>query len=309
MVIQPAVINVDNWQVDATWGGAYPEGARAKRLLVSPDAPAWEGIRPQWRYLFKRSDRRYPQQLWGEVIAYQIGLMVGIPVPPAHVAYSEATGQSAALIEWFYREGETSFTSAGSIFQRLIPDFDRDKGRQHNVRDAMDICRERVGDGWLAGFADMIFFDTLIGNSDRHQENWGFLDDNAARRDDGRLLRYAPWFDNGTSLGCERWPDRVAGWGDADLSKYVAKGCHHFRSDRYNDQRLAHLEYLRSVAIQDEMHDLLRARMARFDLDKLDAILEALGVLPLPEPLDVPRRNWIRRLVGFRAAQMKEILL
>lgn len=307
MRIQPEAIEIDSWPTDEEWGRIYPEGARAKRLLISPELPSWDGIRPNWRYLFKRSDKRYPEQLWGEVIAYQIGLMLGIAVPPAHVAYSASTGQCAALIEWFYEQGKEIFVPAGAIFQRLIPDFDRELGQRHNLIDAAHISRQIVGAKWQAGLADMIVLDCLIGNTDRHQENWGFLFDTA--RLPKLSARFTPWFDNGTSMGCERWPTRVASWDEVKLAQYVRNGCLHMRLDRDADERLPHMELLVAIAQQQKaLLGLMQQRFARFDASMLETILETLGNIDMPERLSPERRVWISRLINFRAVKMKEIL-
>lgn len=298
---------VDNWSADEEWGRSYPEGARAKRLLFSPNQYEWNGIRPNWRYLFKRSDKRYPDQFWGEVIAYQIGLMLGIPVPPAHVAYSPISGHCAALIEWFYKEGEESFVPAGSILQRLIPEFDRELGTQHNLTDALSMSRVLVNKDWRQGMANMVTLDCLIGNTDRHQENWGFLFDpkNAGRRQ----ARYAPWFDNGTSMGCERWPERVAGWTDERLAKYINEGCFHLRINRETPDRIPHMELLSAIVAQQELLlSHVRECFSRFDPGQFEHILSTLEQLDLPSRLSPERKAWISRLINYRARRMREIL-
>lgn len=308
MRIQPEAIEIDSWPVDEEWGRSYPEGARAKRLLISPERVDWNGIRPNWRYLFKRSDKRYPEQLWGEVIAYQIGLMLDIPVPPAHAAYSASSGQCAALIEWFYEQGKETFVPAGAIFQRLSPDFDREKGKRHNLVDAFRISRVLVKKDWREGLADMMVLDCLIGNTDRHQENWGFLFD--SKQGTNKPARFAPWFDNGTSMGCERWPDQVASWNDERLAKYVNKGCLHLRPNMDSDERIPHMTLLEVIVRQNDTPlKLVRERFAKFEHTKLEFILSELEKIEMPERLSPERSAWISRLINFRAKKMKEILL
>lgn len=45
-------------------------------------------------------------------------------------------------------------------------------------------------------FFELLAFDALIGGTDRHYYNWGFLE----KADNGKFLRLAPAFDNGVSL-------------------------------------------------------------------------------------------------------------
>jgi hypothetical protein len=42
------------------------------------------------------------QQIWSEVIAYRIGTMVGLEVPPCFIAVEEFTGLTGVLMEFFF---------------------------------------------------------------------------------------------------------------------------------------------------------------------------------------------------------------
>lgn len=74
------VVDVADWIEDESFA-TYPEGARSKRAYFpSAEAPAF--IRRDRRHLLKRSDKRYPAQFWGEVVASYLGDMLAVPVPP-----------------------------------------------------------------------------------------------------------------------------------------------------------------------------------------------------------------------------------
>ena len=115
--IQAATIDVAEWEVDAEFG-VFPQGARAKDAVFASAFPPDPAITPGRRYLFKRSKRSYPDQFWGEVVAYRIGSLMGLFVPPAFVAWNSETGISAALIEWFYSDGLEAFVMAGIFCSR-----------------------------------------------------------------------------------------------------------------------------------------------------------------------------------------------
>ncbi len=113
--------------VDVTaWGGnenfePYPEGARDKILVYSPEAPQHNFIKPSHPYLFKLSRTRCPEQFWIEIFAYQLGNQMQIPVPATFVGYSTRTDQCAALIEWFYSPtAEDIYIRGGDYFTRAI---------------------------------------------------------------------------------------------------------------------------------------------------------------------------------------------
>ena len=116
----------------------YPQGARDKSLLISPAQSEYEFLIPNHRYLFKRSfqhkSRNYPEQYWTEIIAYRIGCLMKVPVPPAFVALDSTNNVCGALIEWFLDypdQPEERRTPGGDIMVNLISDYDRKKGRHH----------------------------------------------------------------------------------------------------------------------------------------------------------------------------------
>ncbi|WP_177313701.1 HipA domain-containing protein [Marinobacter gelidimuriae] len=93
--------------------------------------------------------------------------------------------------------------------QRRIPDYDREKGKRHNLSTIITLSRVLERGGWLSHDWRLYWglglcFDALIGNTDRHQENWGLI-----WTEDSPTARFAPYFDNGTSLGHELQPEKM----------------------------------------------------------------------------------------------------
>lgn len=202
--IQTAAFDVATWAPDAEFA-VFPQGARAKEAVVSPDPATEPAIVPGRRYLFKRSKSIYPDQFWGEVVAYRIGCLMGLSVPPAFAAWNSRTGICAALIEWFYEDGSEAFFWGGDFLEKIVrPGFDRDRGRQHNMKDNVVMMRlfsKRLDTDWRQWWLDALTFDALIGNTDRHQDNWGLVFELRSGR-----IRLSPLFDNGTAMGHEYPP-------------------------------------------------------------------------------------------------------
>jgi len=313
-LLQDRAIDIAEWPADDKYGAAYPEGARPKRTVFSPKDLGSEIIRPDWRYLFKRSAKPYPEQFWVEIIAYQVGLQLGISVPPAFAAFDSSTGQCGALIEWFYRESKQVFIPAGDVFQKVNPGFDRTLGTQHNLVEARAYCDELVGKTSFVPLSLMLLFDSLIGNSDRHQDNWGYLvsvlDE---RNEDGTPkteITFAPWFDNGTSMGHERFVQKVQGWSDVRFWAYIEKGRHHFRVSRADTDRITHLDSMKMVNLHAPgISAMLRSRLDQIDLDTLHEQMLRLSQLDLPDDgkLSVGRVEFMMKLIGHRKALLQEI--
>lgn len=313
-LVQRAAIDVEHWMPDSEFA-VFPQGAREKEALFAPDAPALdEGfLIPGRRDLFKRSRRAYPDQFWAEVVAYRLGCLLGVQVPPAFAGVKSASGECGAVIQWFYVDEEERFVWAGDLLQSLRPGFERERGTDHNLAENLTLLRalrfagtldpnERAQLWWARALA----FDALIGNTDRHQDNWGLLyraSDELARD----VARLAPLFDNGTSLGFERFPERVATWTPAQLDQYIARGHHHVRA-AHGQPRQSHLALLtyvieswpRAGAAIATMFDGVTAR-------DIEAQLLDLLTLNLPQPLSEQRFAFMLRLLSRRLEILKEL--
>ncbi|WP_186209943.1 HipA domain-containing protein [Burkholderia gladioli] len=306
---QREIIDVVHWETDAEFG-VFPQGARAKEAVFAPTDVGNDPLRPGHRYLFKRSKKAYPDQFWGEIVAYRIGCAMGLEVPPAFAAYNSGTQYCAALIEWFYVHPER-FVHAGDYFQRIIPDFDRIKGRQHNLVDTKIILRafshtQRLKADWRQWITDMFLFDATIGNTDRHQDNWGFV--YTAPHMKIGPVRLAPLFDNGTSLGHEMFTERTVGWRDENFRKYIARGCHHMSTAR--EQRCSstgHQAMVQNVIM--EWPDTRAVAHRRLELlgEALPEILDDLEAMGGTVPFTNARARFMHRLLSDRVATLLDI--
>lgn len=308
-LIQTAVFDVADWEVDAEFG-VFPQGARAKDAVFAPSPPPEPVITPSKRYLFKRSKRSYPDQFWGEVVAYRVGCLLGLQVPPAFAAWNSQTGHCAALIEWFYNDNNEAFVMAGDFLQKIRKDFDRKHGAQHNLIDNMHLLRafairKLLEPGWRQWWVDALLFDALIGNTDRHQDNWGLI---FIRTEQVARCRLAPLFDNGTSLGHERFTDRVSSWTAADYDRYISKGTHQLKW-ALTDPLRGHFSLLqRALEEWPDTRETAGVRL-NFSFDELSDAVADLVQLAATIPLSSERLEFMLRLLGYRLALLRALFL
>lgn len=318
------LIDVSDWRRDDEHG-IFPIGARDKKMLWSP----WqeiEGVKPNWPYLFKLSREAYPDQFWMETIAYIVGCAMGVEIPkaiPAVRVNESGSREYGALLEWFYDKEYEHFIHASDIFHLLNKEFDDESGRHHNVEDLRVICRTLSIHGvihtdWNRWLCDMFLLDSLIGNSDRHQENWGFVftihrdaEGKTLRDLNGKIVstgKLSPYFDNGTSLGHERFPDKVAAWDCKALDNYIQKGNHHLRCTRTDTRaRLGHLQSVQELTNESAMLPLINERLS-FNIDDLCGKIRALTDIDAGEgALSSARAEWVIRLLRRRHMRLKLI--
>ena len=310
--LQREIFDVSEWRMDPEYH-VFPQGSRPKTAIICPDPAPSPLLRAGHRYLFKESEPRYPAQYWAEVFAYRIGLSVGVIVPPAFAAVDSRKATVGTLIEWFYgypgARYRRVFVPAVEIFKRLIPEFDLKSGRQHNLRTAITYLRffQRGAAKLPApeGFwGRALAFDSLIGNTDRHQENWGLL---WIVRSDGPTAGYAPMFDNGSSLGHELTEDAIERYADPTvLDHYIARGRHHVRWG-LNSEREAQFPLLdRFYRTQPAARAPIR-RVGRTDAGLIIAEIDAVATLGRGTELTDARSRFISRIVQRRHAMIQTI--
>ncbi len=101
----------------------------------------------------------------------------------------------------------------------------RTEVNDQSVEENIALCSEFGAPNAGLWWAETIAFDTLIGNSDRHTENWGVLVHDAPNST--TAMEMSPAYDNGTSLAYEILENQLSRMNGSALQRYVAKGNHH----------------------------------------------------------------------------------
>jgi len=310
---------IDKWRKDETYD-IYTVGSRVKDAYFSPKEPKDKCIKPDWRYLFKLSRTtltvEFPWQFWCEIIAYRFGSVIGVKVPPAHIGlstiYKNNVNTYAALIEWFYDESRDIYITGEQIMVGLIEDFDTDKGTKHNfkiIRDFFKADREII-DCW----ASILTFDTLIGNIDRHQENWGLILGNARLQNkEGTVLRIPPAFDNGTALGYEILEQNIDKFEDTNkLESYLMhkNARHHMKWSLEEGGQLNFYEFMKKFTIEFPQIKPIIAQHLSFTYQQVEEVLAPL-VEAVSDPvykLTRKRLDFILKLIFGRKRILEETL-
>jgi len=306
-------VNITEWFKHEEFS-PYPEGARDKTKLYCPTPSPYPFLKADHQYLFKRSSDKYPEQFWVEVLAYRLGRQMTVSVPPAFVAYDRNENQSAALIEWFLVPRERSMPG-GDYCQRYIPDFDRKKGKQHNfetvlqIFNGLQIANPTVNIAWKTYWAKTFLFDALIGNTDRHQDNWEIIE--SFELIDGQIpnlkkIRISPVFDNGTSMGHEIRAIDFQKYDDKNtLERYVLKGTHHMKwslSDVTCMKRgVKHDEMLaKFIELYPETCQIMLDCLYKVSDEFFKKVLGELVEFNVPVKLSTERANFMLKLLTRR---------
>lgn len=278
------IITIDSWRFDETYDGVFPKGAREKEVYFSPDNPEPTCIKSDWRYLFKlsRSQNWCPWQFWMEIVAYRLGCLIDVPVPPAYVGLNRKyqTGEDTygALIEWFYDERQDDYIEGGQLMAQLIENYDRKKGAQHNFESISKIIASTSE--FIKHWAGVFTLDCLIGNTDRHQDNWGWILKGAKQNPKDYKLSYSPAFDNGTALGYEiREKDFVKYQDVNKLSRYLTRpklARHHMKWSLDEREPINFYEFIGKFVVQFPEAKLIMKEHLNFSREQAEEILKSL---------------------------------
>lgn len=295
------VVDLSAWRPDEDFE-YHPIGSKPKRNYICPADSDHPLLIPRHTYLFKVAQGWRAAQMWSEALAYQIGVAARLDVPTCFIAHDARTGETGALVEFFVgypdqRSPERLIHGADLLQGR---GFTLGADRPHNLFTNIDVCTELgLAREW---WASLVVFDTFIGNTDRHTENWGVLA-NAENRH-----RMAPIFDNGTSLGYQQADGKLGRLINDALDRFIDEGSHHMSWDLANETRTAHMELLAKVA--DKLPEVVAAMesMIHSCAEQIGAATDACIGLEVDPPFTPERAEFVRRLLQRRGELMAELV-
>ena len=190
-----------------------------RRFSVIKIEPNWvletEALGSKVKFWYRRTDRarrwlfKYPQQdtgqHWAEKIAAEIAGLMHIPY--ARVELAEFQGERGSATQSFIlgrRElWHGNQVLAGMLFGYASEvRFHHSKHTLENIFKALEAAFATKSSRRRAkqAIANYLVLDAIIGNTDRHHENWGIV---RQRTRKGWIGYVAPTFDHASSLGRE----------------------------------------------------------------------------------------------------------
>jgi hypothetical protein len=141
-------------------------GTRAKNYV---EDPATGQI-----YFFKESAERFPEEFWSEIISSKFGQLIGLNVLNYDIAiYKTIPG---CISEHMTIRGHRQLYHAVDLFKDFLPGFLVSDKPKFSIQDIISICDLiPFFKKFKSNIIEMIIFDALIGNGDRHLENWALV--------------------------------------------------------------------------------------------------------------------------------------
>ncbi|KAF2516158.1 HipA domain-containing protein [Flavobacterium foetidum] len=150
-------------------------GTRSKYIALEPTTND--------EYFFKGSKEtiegeiRYPTEFWSEIVSSKIGQFLGFPMLDYNIAFDENHKQRIGCIsKSMILNSNDKLTEGKTYLTGFRPHYDPDQHKKdYTFQFICDALKDFSLDHFIKNIIEIIVFDSIIGNSDRHQENWGVL--------------------------------------------------------------------------------------------------------------------------------------
>ncbi len=147
-------------------------GTRNKKIYLNPA----DNELYYFKQSLKKEKKDYKYEFWSEIIAYEIGKMCGFNILPYHVAVRG--NQVGCISKSMINPDKEELVEGGRYIQAFDNTFnpeDRSLRNQYTFELIIASLASLKLDKYYEHFIEVLVFDALIGNSDRHQENWAFI--------------------------------------------------------------------------------------------------------------------------------------
>lgn len=260
--------------------------------------------------MFKTGDGWRERQFWSEVIAYELSKLCGINVPPCFVAFSPDRTKVGALSEIFLgypnEDAEVRLIHGADLVRLTTPNYDDKQGRPHTFRHNVRICRTLGVRDAPGHWAAMLAFDALIGNTDRHPENWGIL--RQIGRDPFRHW-IAPVYDNGTSLGYETHDEKLQYEMTPDrVERFIRRGTHHVQMRAADRKGGGHFDVCKAFFEEFPETVAVVRKLLDFNLAEVDGLLQWCTEFRVAPAFSRDRAQYVSRLIKSRKQRLDALL-
>ena len=278
----------------------------------------------------KKGDKDYPTEFWMEIIASKIGAMLGLNILDYNIAkrmdkvgciskHMVAENEGYALVELMY--------ILAGFSDNYNPETDKDKFTVDFVYNAL----QAIGlEKYIKEFIDVLVFDCIIGNQDRHQENWGLISPQEAKKHipketnhTGNIKLYwvgskvAPVYDSGSSLGREKDEITIGQMltDDAQTDAYINRYKPEIRIEE--GRKITYMEMLKYL-LQHPTYGALTRKSIETFIRNYDADMVAQIVMDIDNNLppdlkktyglSTSRKEFVINLINRRIHKLEQFL-
>lgn len=256
---------------------------KGKRYLVKFPDPIRE----------KNKEISYINNAFSEYVGSNIFKMVGFET------------QNTILGKYIYKEKEKivcgceDFTDDNHVlyeFENLALSTNPDKKIETELNDIIEVLEESKNiintEETKQKFWDMFIIDSLIGNTDRHNGNWGFLLNKTTRKID-----FAPIYDCGSCLNPMYEDEKLQEITETEL-KNLAINC--YSCTKENGKKINYMSYIRQLK-NKECNKAINRVWKNINIDEINKFIDEI------EGMSKVRKDFYKKIINIRYKIIKEV--
>ncbi|MCQ2127660.1 MAG: hypothetical protein MJZ06_09550 [Bacteroidaceae bacterium] len=311
--------DISQWEEHQYYGTG---GTRDKSVVENPENG--------YLYYFKTSLKKkvidYKYEFWSEVIASEIGDTLGLDILHYDVAWKDDRlgCLSKSMIDSQKEELQEGYKWLTGFDAKY--DINDKDAYTFQIIERLLTTRFKQ-EGFIKDLIEIIVFDSIIGNGDRHQENWSIIVTNKLvdkstifrkrKPISETLYSFAPIYDSGSSMGRELTDEQVSQMlrDNAQLEAYVKRGQSeiHWAGERGKQKHLDLISKISSYGYKDTVLEIINSMRAKYDIDTIAGIINNIDdCLPVEHSLlKIPqtRKEFLIKLVSLRFNKLFELQL
>lgn len=180
-------------------------------------------------------------------------------------------------------------------FENLALSTNPDKKIETELNDIMEVIEENKminTEETKQKFWDMFVIDSLIGNTDRHNGNWGFLLNKATGK-----VRFSPIYDCGSALNPMLEDEEIEKISETEL-KNIAINCYSCLKE--NGKKINYITYIKQMR-NEECNKAIKRSFVNINIDEINNFIDNV------ESMSIIRKEFYKKIIEKRYEILKEI--
>ena len=240
----------------------------------------------------KNKNISYINNAFSEYVGSNIFKIVGFETQNTFLGIYKYNGKEKIVC------GCEDFTNKNYIlyeFENLALSTNPDKKIETELSDIIEVIEENnlIDISKTKEFFWNIFIiDSIIGNTDRHNGNWGFLLNTNTKE-----ITFAPIYDCGSCLNPMLEDEEIKKLSDIEL-KNLAINC--YSCIRENGKKINYMTYIKSKKNQDCNNAIIKI-FPKVDIDKINKFIDNIDCISLE------RKEFYKKIIRLRYEIIKNV--
>lgn len=180
-------------------------------------------------------------------------------------------------------------------FENLALSTNPDKKIETELNDIMEVIEENKminTEETKQKFWDMFVIDSLIGNTDRHNGNWGFLLNKATGK-----VRFSPIYDCGSALNPMLEDEEIEKINETELKNIAINCCSCLKE---NGKKINYITYIKQMR-NEECNKAIKRLFVNINMDEINNFIDNV------ESMSIIRKEFYKKIIEKRYEILKEI--